>query len=196
MVLIIVYNLNTTTSKESSANVVTEKDDDVAQREEEDTRLKYETALMDKGTSSIGNEGIDRAPTDKEESLNVQFTYMLEIGSTEVTQRLYRNVMDSNPVADEQDCHRWNPDVPPGPNMPVYCVSFKDAASFANKFSMAQGLDPCYIIDDMTDNVRWPKGTKCTGWRLPTEAEWEAGALYTRNGHYGNSRSMLEAIPR
>ena len=133
------------------------EDDDFTQREEEDTRLKYETTLMDKGTSSIGNEGIDRAPTDKEESLNVQFTYMLEIGTTEVTQRLYRNVMGSNPVADEQDCHRWNPDVPPGPNMPVYCVSFKDAASFANKFSMAQGLDPCYVIDDMTENVRWPR---------------------------------------
>jgi formylglycine-generating enzyme required for sulfatase activity len=71
--------------------------------------------------------------------------------------------------------------------MPVYCVSFKDAANFANKYSMEQGLDPCYVIDDMTDNVRWPKGTRCTGWRLPTEAEWEAGALYTRNGHYGNS---------
>ena len=187
LIVLLIYNINPTGSTEGNANVVSNDNNSDNDNASPNSKFLYPTALMDKGSRRIGNEGIDRASTDKEESLVVIFNNMLEIGTTEVSQRLYLNIMDYNPVEEEGNCHKWNPDIPPSPDMPVYCVSFKDAVTFANKLSIQHGYDPCYNIDEMTENVSWPQGTSCTGWRLPTEAEWEAGSLYTKNGHDGNS---------
>ena len=37
------------------------------------------------------------------------------------------------------------------------------------------GLAPCY--EHSGGRWRWPEGFSCTGWRLPTEMEWEYAAL-------------------
>jgi len=69
-----------------------------------------------------------------------------------------------------------------GPNHPVGSNSWYDCIKWCNARSQMEGLDPCYYtnankstlytngaIDLSTNKVKW----NTTGYRLPTEAEWE-----------------------
>jgi formylglycine-generating enzyme required for sulfatase activity len=55
---------------------------------------------------------------------------------------------------------------------PVACVSWREAIEAANAASARDGLEPAYAVSDRA--VRWDQGA--SGWRLPTEAEWEWAA--------------------
>ena len=76
------------------------------------------------------------------------------LGKTEVTQAEYAAVMGANPS------HYRAPD------RPVENVSWLDAIAFANRLSQRENLTPCY---DLATRARRPG---CTGYRLPTSAEW------------------------
>ncbi len=58
-----------------------------------------------------------------------------------------------------------------GADRPVEQVTWLDAVRALNLMSQRDRLPPCYVING--DEVTWPDGLACTGWRLPTEAEWE-----------------------
>ena len=62
-----------------------------------------------------------------------------------------------------------------GGDCPVEQITWEDAAKFCNAWSELEGLDTCYEIveDNGVTTVTWPLGPKCTGYRLPTDAEWE-----------------------
>ena len=79
---------------------------------------------------------------------------------SEVTQDLYTNLMGKNPSY-FQDC---------GLSCPVEQVDWFDALQMANALSIQDELTPCYIFEDST--ALW-SDRNCSGWRLPTEAEWE-----------------------
>ena len=77
------------------------------------------------------------------------------LGRTEVTQQAYNRVMDKNPSHYK------------GLNRPVENISWHDAIVYSNRRSALDRLTPCY---DLATGRRRPQ---CTGFRLPTSAEWQ-----------------------
>ncbi|MDR3153918.1 MAG: formylglycine-generating enzyme family protein [Deltaproteobacteria bacterium] len=79
------------------------------------------------------------------------------IGRTEVTQAQFQAVMG------------YNPSRFPGPDRPVECVSWNEAAAFADRLGRLEGRP---------------------GFRLPTEAEWEYAARAGTEGKYLSGRPL------
>ena len=90
-----------------------------------------------------------------------------EIGATSVTTAQYAQLMGTSETGSQE---------------PVVDINWLEAILFCNAASMNEGLAPAYIIE--AGEVTWQ--TNASGYRLPTEAEWEyACRAGTTEPHYG-----------
>jgi formylglycine-generating enzyme required for sulfatase activity len=117
--------------------------------------------LIPGGTFTMGSPETEAERYDNEiqHSVTVNDFY---IGKYEVTQKEYWNTMG-----------RWPQSAPTnhgvGDNYPMYNLTFYDAVAFCNKRSVDEGLTPAY--SGPYRGLTWDRSA--TGYRLPTEAEWE-----------------------
>ncbi|MFB3787928.1 MAG: formylglycine-generating enzyme family protein [bacterium] len=116
-----------------------------------------EMVLIPAGTFLMGSPGTDPdRHTDEEPQREVTLTKPYYIGKYEVTQAQYLSVMGSAPSFFKDN-----------PNNPVDQVNWFDCARFCNRLSQNEGWTPVYNESD------WSTKGNASGYRLPTEAEWE-----------------------
>jgi formylglycine-generating enzyme required for sulfatase activity len=114
----------------------------------------------------------------------VEITRAFYIGTKEVTNRQFREFKEqhkSGVVAShslETDHH------------PVVRVSWEDAAAYCNWLSVRESLPPAYVSSGGGFVLASPP---TTGYRLPTEAEWELSARYAAGA--GTKYPWGEALP-
>ena len=118
--------------------------------------------LIRKGSFQMGSPTTESGRDTDEVQHQVTLTTDFWMAESEVTQRQYRNLMGSSPSNFQGD------------ELPVEEVSWYEAVAYCNALSVKENLTPCYQISGTT--VGWANGVKCTGYRLPTEAEWEYAA--------------------
>ena len=124
---------------------------------------------------------------DESPAHTVTLTNDFYIGQTEVTQGQYTEIMGTNPSYFSH-C---------GPNCPVEMITWHMAAAFANAVSEMEGLETCFECtgeDGDTYCTDRMNPYSCSGYRLSTEAEWEAAGRCGGDLPFASASTELDAL--
>ncbi|MDR2193311.1 MAG: formylglycine-generating enzyme family protein [Treponema sp.] len=124
-------------------------------------------ARVPAGTFMMGSDsGLDNEKPVHQVTISKAFS----IGKYEVTQKEWRDVMGTT-VRQQRDKEDWGL-AGEGDDYPMYYVSWLEAVEYCNRRSVKEGLEPAY--SGSGDAIRC--NFNASGYRLPTEAEWEWAA--------------------
>jgi len=126
------------------------------------TPTGIEMVALPAGTFLMGK---DRGAAEEGPAHSVTIDALL-MDRYEVTQEEYEKFVIGNPSKSKD------------PKNPIERVPWSDAALYCNARSSAEGLEPCYNEETFDCNFQ------ASGYRLPTEAEWEYACRAGSQGDY------------
>lgn len=133
----------------------------------------YVLRLIPPGVFEMGSAPGEPGHRPNEALRRITLSRPFYLGVTEVTNaqfRQFRPEHNSGSISGRSINHDAEP---------VTEVTWEDAAEFCNWLSLREGLPPAY---DMRDGQAFLHRPLTTGYRLPTEAEWEYAARYAAPG--------------
>lgn len=137
-------------------------------------RVGFDMVAVEGGTFKMGSNEFDNEQPIHQVTVSDFF-----ISKFPVTQKQWQAVIGNNPSHFK------------GGFKPVESVSWFDAIAFCNKLNEMVGLNHMYHVNENTVTLK----TSTTGYRLPTEAEWEYAARGGTQGKgyvYSGSNKISE----